>query len=195
MKKSTPRPSHSEAKQLIRQKGETFRKSETKVVPDEKDGTLPYVKSSERAAHGASAFGNDQAAHGAAAKRASNPAQPVVSEAELNKEEGQLSVDVFQTASEIVIVAPVAGVKLDDLSINITDEVLTIKGQRNFQFNVSMSDYFTQECFWGNFSRSVILPESVDVSKVTSSFKNGILTVRIPKVERIRTRMVKIKEE
>lgn len=152
-------------------KKSTPRKSETKVVPDEKDGTLPYVKSSERAAHSAAA------------------------QAELIDQEGQLSVDVFQTASEIVIVAPVAGVKLDDLSINITDEVLTIKGQRNFQFNVSMSDYFTQECFWGNFSRSVILPESVDVSKVTSSFKNGILTVRIPKVERIRTRMVKIKEE
>lgn len=143
-------------------KKSTPRKSETKVVPDEKDGTLPYVKSSE---------------------------------AELIKEEGQLSVDVFQTASEIVIVAPVAGVTLDDLSITITDEVLTIKGQRNFQFHVSGSDYFTQECFWGNFSRSVILPEAVDVSKVTASFRNGILTVRVPKVEKIRTRMVKIKEE
>lgn len=170
----------------------TPRKSETKVVPDEKDGTLPYVK---QRAHGASAFGNDQAAHGAAAQAERASGFAGANEAELIKEEGQLSVDVFQTASEIVIVAPVAGVKLDDLSINITDEVLTIKGQRDFQFSVSSSDYFTQECFWGNFSRSVILPESVDASKVTSSFKNGILTVRIPKVERIKTRMVKIKEE
>lgn len=145
-------------------KKSTPRKSETKVVPDEKDGTLPYVKS-------------------------------LGSEAELIQQEGQLSVDVFQTASEIVIVAPVAGVTLDDLSITITDEVLTIKGQRNFQFHVSGSDYFTQECFWGNFSRSVILPEAVDASKVTASFRNGILTVRVPKVEKIRTRMVKIKEE
>lgn len=151
-------------------KKSTPRKSETKVVPDEKDGTLPFL---------------EQRASGFAG----------ASEAEFIKEEGQLSVDVFQTASEIVIVAPVAGVTLDDLSITITDEVLTIKGQRNFQFHVSGSDYFTQECFWGNFSRSVILPEAVDVSKVTASFSNGILTVRVPKVEKIRTRMVKIRDE
>jgi HSP20 family protein len=148
----------------------TTRKSETKVVPDEKDGMLAYIEE--------------------------KPREPFAEESnERAREEGQLSVDVFQTASEIVIVAPVAGVKMDDLSINITDEVLTIKGQRDFQFNVSGSDYFTQECFWGNFSRSVILPEAVDASKVNASFRNGILTVRIPKVEKIRTRMVKIREE
>lgn len=151
----------------------TPRKSETKVIPDEKDGTIPYIEHPR--------------AHGASAQ---------ASEAELiNQEEGQLAVDVFQTADEIVVVAPVAGVKPSDLAINITDEVLTIKGARNFQFKAQGSDYFTQECFWGSFSRSIILPESVDVSNVKASFTNGILTVRIPKVEKIRTRMIKIQEE
>lgn len=151
-------------------KKSTLRKSETKVVPDERDGVRAFVEE--------------------------KPREPFAeASSERAREEGQLSVDVFQTASEIVIVAPVAGVKLDDLGITITDEVLTIKGQRDFQFHVSANDYFTQECFWGNFSRSVILPEGVDVSKVTASFKNGILTVRVPKVERIRTRMVRIREE
>lgn len=147
----------------------TPRKSETKVVPDEKDGMLPYVSESDP--------------------------EPFEETSREKEEEGQLSVDVFQTADEIVVVAPVAGVKLQDISINITDEVLTIKGRRNFQFNVSPGDYFTQECFWGGFSRSIILPEFVDASRVAASFKNGILTVKIPKVERIHTRMVKIKEE
>lgn len=140
-------------------------KSETKIIPDDKDGTIPYV---------------------AEIKETLTESLPTESE------QGQLALDVFQTAEEIVVVAPIAGVKTDDFSITITDEVLTIRGQRNLQFQVDPSDYFTQECFWGNFSRSIILPESVDTSRVTASFKNGILTIRIPKVEKIRTRMVKI---
>lgn len=152
-------------------KKSTPRKSETKVVPDEKDGTLPYIENPEL-----SDFAQ------------SEPVEP-------KSEPGQLAVDVFQTADEIVVVAPVAGVKPSDLSIHITDEVLTIEGSRNFQFKALGSDYFTQECFWGSFSRSIILPESVDTSNVKASFKNGILTVQIPKVEKIRTRMIKIQEE
>lgn len=149
-------------------KKSTPRKSETKVVPDDKDGTLPYL-----------------------APSLNTEEQPVG----LTNEEGQLALDVFQTADEIVVVAPIAGVKFSDLSITITDEVLTLKGRRNFHFNVQPSDYFTQECFWGHFSRSIILPESVDTSNVSASFKTGILTIRIPKIEKIRTRMIKIKEE
>lgn len=139
------------------------------MIPDEKDGTLPYVES--------------------------KVAEDFVFEEQEKGEEGQLSLDVFQTADEIVIVAPVAGVKMSELSIAINEDVLTIKGRRDFQFMAEQSDYFTQECFWGNFSRSIILPEAVDVSRVKASFKNGILTVRVPKVEKIRTRMVKIQEE
>jgi HSP20 family protein len=94
-----------------------------------------------------------------------------------------------------VIVAPVAGVKSEDLAINITDEVLTIRGCRDFEFSADKNDYFTQECFWGSFSRSIILPESIDASRVKASFKNGILTLRIPKIEKVKTRMVRITEE
>lgn len=151
-------------------KKSTPHKSETKIIPDERDGTLPYLDNAAVPA------GDDDAAAGQC-------------------EEGQLSLDVFQTADSIIVVAPIAGVAMKDLSISITDEVLMIKGRRNLQFKVEQADYFTQECFWGNFSRSIILPESVDTANVSASFKNGVLTVRIPKVEKIRTRMVKIKEE
>lgn len=146
------------------QKKSNPRKTETKIVPDTKDGTLPYVEST-----------------------AAEPAT--------EGEPGQLAADVFQTADEIVVVAPVAGVAASDLAISITDGVLEIKGRRSFQFSVSPQDYFTQECFWGNFSRSIILPDAVDASKVNASFKNGVLTVRVPKVEKIKTRMVKIIED
>ncbi|MEK7523785.1 MAG: Hsp20/alpha crystallin family protein [Patescibacteria group bacterium] len=154
-------------------KKSTPRQSETKVVPDDKDGTLPYLAPSMNMEE--------------------QPVGPATGG--LTNEEGQLALDVFQTADEIVVVAPIAGVKFSDLSITITDEVLTLKGRRNFHFNVQPSDYFTQECFWGHFSRSVILPESVDTSNVSASFKTGILTIRIPKIEKIRTRMIKIREE
>lgn len=110
-------------------------------------------------------------------------------------EEGQLSVDVFQTPTEIVVVAPVAGVKKQDIQVTLTDEVLTIRGKRNFVYEIERDHYFTRECFWGNFTRSIILPESIDTSKVKATFKEGIVTVRIPKVEKIRTRTIEIREE
>lgn len=158
-------------------KKSTPRKSETKIVPDNKDGVLPYLE--ER---------GDECCGGSCGDACVNANEPT-------QEEGQLSVDVFQTAEYIVIVAPVAGVKPEDLSINVTDDVLTIKGKRDLKFAVDQTDYFTQECFWGNFSRSVILPEAVDTSQVKASFNNAVLTVRIPKIEKIRTRTIKIKEE
>lgn len=153
-------------------KRSTLRKSETKIVPDTKDGLRPYIEEELMPA-----------------------SLPDDTEGAAEAETGQLALDVFQTADEIVIVAPIAGVKLHDFAITVTDEVLTIKGQRNMQFKASSGDYFTQECFWGSFSRSIILPESVDTARIQASFKNGILIVRVPKVEKIRTRMVKIVEE
>ncbi|MEK7528578.1 MAG: Hsp20/alpha crystallin family protein [Patescibacteria group bacterium] len=114
---------------------------------------------------------------------------------ENSTDEGQLACDVFQTDAEIVVVAPVAGVKKEDLDIEVTDDVLTVKGRRSVCFDVEEKNYYTQECFWGDFSRSVILPESVDVSRIKASFKNGIAIIRIPKVEKIRSRKIHIKEE
>lgn len=112
-----------------------------------------------------------------------------------NTEEGQLAVDVFQTPEEIVVVAPIAGVNKQDISINITDDVLHIRGKRAFSWNVPKEDYFHQECFWGNFQRSVILPDAIDIRKVKATFKHGVLTVRIPKVEKMRSRDIEIRED
>lgn len=110
-------------------------------------------------------------------------------------EAGELSVDVFQTADAIVVVAPIAGVRARDLIIEVTEGVLKISGARSYRFTVEERDYVSQECFWGNFKRSIILPEYVDAAGIRATFKNCILTIRIPKIEPVRTRMVQIKEE
>jgi len=115
-------------------------------------------------------------------------------EKELSEEaEGQLTVDVFQTDNDIYIQSTVAGVSPDDLDINITNESVTIKGKRSNQKKVEEKNYFYQECFWGSFSRSVILPQEIDADRSTADFKNGILTIQMPKIERQKTKKIKVR--
>ncbi|MBN1494853.1 Hsp20/alpha crystallin family protein [Candidatus Peregrinibacteria bacterium] len=108
-------------------------------------------------------------------------------------EEGQLALDVFQTKDNIVILAPIAGVKLEDMTVQVADDVLTIKGNRHLEVNVNPEDYFTQECFWGDFSRSIVLPASVDSNKISAHFKDGVLKIEIPKIEKVRSKVIRIK--
>jgi HSP20 family protein len=109
--------------------------------------------------------------------------------------EGQLALDIYQTPTHIVIVAPIAGVKMPDIDVSVTEDVLTIKGKRYLEFDIPDEDYFTQECFWGDFSRSIVLPASVDDSKISASFKDAVLKITIPKAERVKTKIVRIKSE
>ncbi len=110
-------------------------------------------------------------------------------------EEGQLPVDIYQTPSEIVIKSAIAGVSEKDLDITITNDLVEIRGSRESEKEVSEENYFYSECFWGNFSRSIILPVEVETNKTTASFKNGILTIRLPKSERTKTKKINIKPE
>jgi HSP20 family protein len=111
----------------------------------------------------------------------------------LTEYEGQLTVDVYQTSSDIVVKAPIAGVRPEDVDISITDDVLNIKGERKEEIKVSRENYYTQECYWGSFSRSIILPVPVITEKAHATFKNGILTITIPKSERIKTKNIRVK--
>jgi len=107
--------------------------------------------------------------------------------------DGQLALDVYQTKSHIIILAPIAGVKIEDMSVEITDDVLTIKGHRHLENTIKENDYFTQECFWGDFSRSIVLPASVDTNKISADFHDGILKIEIPKIEKVRSKVIRIK--
>ena len=109
--------------------------------------------------------------------------------------EGQLTIDVYQTATEIVIESAIAGVSPDDLDIDVTTDSITIRGERQRNQEVEEEDYFYRECYWGRFSRSVILPEEVDPESAEVTFKNGILNVRLPKLNRKKSRKLKVRVE
>ena len=113
---------------------------------------------------------------------------------ELAKEaDGQLTVDVYQNSDEIIVQSTVAGVAPDDLDINITSESVTIRGKREKEEKIEEKDYFYQECFWGSFSRSIILPQEIDPDRSTAVIKNGILTIRMPKIQRQKAKKIKVK--
>lgn len=113
---------------------------------------------------------------------------------ELNEEsEGSLLVDVYNTDGEIAVRSAVAGISPEDLEINITTESVTVKGRREREEKIEEKDYFYQECFWGTFSRSIILPQEIDPERSTASVKNGILTIRMPKIERLKAKKIKVK--
>lgn len=110
-------------------------------------------------------------------------------------DEGQLLVDVYQTPDEIVIKSVVSGVKPDDLDVSITQEMVTLRGKRERDHHVSDDNYFYQELYWGSFSRSILLPQEVDVEASEAHLKNGLLTIRLPKMDKARIQKLKIKQE
>lgn len=111
----------------------------------------------------------------------------------LKKEVGQLSVDIYYKDKELVIVAPIAGTTKEEIQLSITDDVLVIKGERKALEIVPEESYYTKECFWGPFSRSIVLPQEADKKNLSASFENHILEIRIPKSEKEHTQIIKIK--
>ncbi|MSU75139.1 MAG: Hsp20/alpha crystallin family protein [Candidatus Magasanikbacteria bacterium] len=104
---------------------------------------------------------------------------------EPNGAEGQLSVDVAETETELIIVATMAGTKPENIELHLHNDFLTIRGRR--QSPVSASEhYFYQECFWGTFSRTIVLPVDVLGSEAQSEYARGILTIRLPKASHMR---------
>ncbi len=109
--------------------------------------------------------------------------------------EGQLTIDVFQTPSDIVIKSTIAGVKPDELDIAITNDMVTVRGRRDKDEDISHDDYFYQECYWGPFSRSIILPVDVEADKAMASLKNGVLTIKLPKAAKLKTKKISVIHE
>ena len=111
---------------------------------------------------------------------------------ELMETEGELAVDVYQTDSDIVVQSTIAGVKPEDLDISVENDMLTIRGKRASETKEEGKNYFYQECYWGAFSRQIILPEEVDPNRIEASMKNGILTIRLPKINRAKMRKIAV---
>jgi HSP20 family molecular chaperone IbpA len=108
-------------------------------------------------------------------------------------EEGQLTVDVFNTTNDIVIKTIVAGVKPEDLDISISRDMVTIRGKREESREASDDDYFHRELYWGSFSRTVLLPEEIDVESAEANERHGLLTIRLPKLDKKRQTKLRVK--
>jgi len=109
-------------------------------------------------------------------------------------EEGELAIDVYQTDKDLIIQSAIAGVDLEDLDISIERDIIIIRGGREKPFQED-GDYFMQECFWGPFSREIILPAEADPGRATAEMKNGVLTIRIPKILREIKKKIIIKKQ
>ena len=116
-----------------------------------------------------------------------------------NNREGQLAVDVYENEREIIVIAPISNAKEESLDVYIEKNAVTISGTREVPEEESdVENFLHQECYWGKFSREIILPEEVDSYLSTASFKNGIIRVKLPKMkatQRKRIRVNEVKEE
>lgn len=106
---------------------------------------------------------------------------------------GELAVDVYQTPDYIVVKALIAGVQPQTIDISLTREMVTIAGNRSDEREVEDDHYFQRELYWGAFSRTILLPEEVDVDRAEASEKNGILMIRLPKINKKRETKLKIR--
>ena len=109
-------------------------------------------------------------------------------------EEGQLSIDVYQTPQTIIVKSTIAGVKPEDIDISINNDMLTIRGKREEEETIKEDEYLYRECYWGSFSRSIILPLEVESNKIDAVLENGVLTITLPKAKTAKQISVKVKE-
>lgn len=109
-------------------------------------------------------------------------------------EEGQLAIDVLQTQTDLIVVAAMAGTKPENVSLHLQDDLLTIRGIREFPL-FEEAETFYQECYWGRFSRTIVLPVDVRADSAEAEFKNGVLTIRLKKATTDNTIPIMVIEE
>lgn len=105
---------------------------------------------------------------------------------------GQLALDVFETADRLVVKARTAGVNKNDLDVSISDNTLTVRGTLSAGTEEEVQNYFLQECYWGEFSRSIALPVAVKEDEVEASLKDGVLTITFTKVKQDTVKKIQV---
>jgi HSP20 family protein len=105
----------------------------------------------------------------------------------------ELSVDVYELDEEIVLQAMISGVRPEDLDINVTREMVTIEGHREGPQGIPNNNYYQQELFWGAFNRTVMLPAEVEVEEAEAHEAHGLLTIRMPKLDKARSTKLKVR--
>lgn len=112
---------------------------------------------------------------------------------EEENEEAELAVDVYQTHSEIIVQTMVAGVKPDSIDLTIARDMITIKGKREENKNIDEENYFTKELYWGSFSRTILLPQEIEPEETEATEKNGLMTIKLYKIDKEKRMNVKVK--
>jgi len=98
-------------------------------------------------------------------------------------QDGELVVDVYETGSDFVVLAAIAGIQIKDIDISLEKDMMIIKGNRQIPCNDENRKYFYQECYWGPFSRKIVLPENINIDDADAQMDKGVLTIKIPKNE------------
>ncbi len=114
-------------------------------------------------------------------------------ESKEEEQEAELTLDLYQTENEIIVQAMIAGVHPDNLSINMTRDSITIRGRREENQSVNRENYFLKELYWGTFSRTVALPEEVNIEEAEALEKHGLLIIKLPKIDKNKEAKLKVK--
>ncbi|MFA5751402.1 MAG: Hsp20/alpha crystallin family protein [Candidatus Paceibacterota bacterium] len=112
---------------------------------------------------------------------------------EEENDDAELTVDIYQTPTEIVIEAMVAGVRPEDLELSIGRDIVTIRGKREESRTISEENYFAKELYWGSFSRTISLPQEVEPEEAQATEKHGLLTIRLQKIDKEKKANLKVK--
>ncbi|MEN9912739.1 MAG: hypothetical protein RLY66_147 [Candidatus Parcubacteria bacterium] len=107
--------------------------------------------------------------------------------------DAELTVDVYQTSDMIVVKAMIAGVRPEDLDVSITRDQVTVRGTREEERVANDDDFFFRELYWGSFSRTIELPEEIDVDEAEAVEKHGLLILKLPKLDKKRHSKLKVK--
>lgn len=120
--------------------------------------------------------------------------QPTPEESEWEDEPvaGQLAVDVYETKEKLMVKGRVAGVNKSDLDVSISDNTLSIRGTLSAGAEEGVENYFLQECYWGEFSRSIVLPVPVKEDEIEAVLKDGVLTVSFAKVKQDTVKKIEV---
>jgi len=105
---------------------------------------------------------------------------------------GQLAVDVYETKEKLIVKARTAGVRKDDLDVSIADNTLSIRGTLSAGTEEEVENYFVQECYWGEFSRSIVLPVPVKEEAIEAVLKDGVLTISFTKVKQDTVKKIQV---
>ncbi len=107
--------------------------------------------------------------------------------------EGELSLDVYQTSEDIIVRTMIPGVRKDDMDISISRDSITIKGSRKEERIIPDQDYVVRELYWGTFSRTVAFPHEVDIEHAEATENQGMLTIKLPRIDKDRQAKLRIK--